>query len=180
MWKQVWILILIFLLLACQEKEQLPEPLPAKTLLFETIAQDDTLKNANHDYAYKNTEPAVLVIARPEEIADPGLGITFDEATVDNLLQVDYTRMFVILVLRGHELSTGFGVTVQDVIRQNESVTANIDFSNPEKEMEMLLVETSPYHLVSVAKGDEQWGQDIEFVLQANGQKIKETTHFIP
>lgn len=157
--------MLLFAVVAC--KSQLEE------LPFETLAQRDFIN-------YREENPALLVITNDDEIKTlvPNV-LVEDPALADQLRQLDYDRSFAILVLQGQKRSTGYAVTVKQIVRQGNQVTIDADFVEPLPSTFRKPAFTSPYHLVAVSK-EGQWGQEIKFVLVVNGETVAETTHFIP
>lgn len=164
----VGLMMLLFTLVAC--KPQIEE------LSFETIAQGDGFYAGR---GYGGEEPALLVIASPEEADKPGLDVQFPSELADQLRTLDYTRNFVVLVLQGQKRSTGYAVTVKRIVRQRNQVTIDAEFVEPSLGVRRKPAFTSPYHLVVVPK-EGQWGQEVKFVLVVNGETVAETTYFIP
>lgn len=162
------LMMLLFALAAC--KPQIEE------LSFETIAQGDGFYTGR---GYGEEKPALLVIASPEEADKPGLDVQFPSELADQLRTLDYTGNFVALVLQGQKRSTGYAVTVKQIVRQGNQVAIDAEFVEPLPGTRRNPAFTSPYHLVAIVK-DGQWGQEVKFVLVVNGATVAETTHFIP
>ncbi len=159
------LMMLLFALAAC--KPQIEE------LSFETLAQGDFIN-------YREENPALFVIMSHDEIETLLSNVlTEDPALADQLRQLDYNRFFAILVLQGRKGSTGYAVTVKQIVRQGNQVTIGAEFVEPLPGTRRSPAFTSPYHLVAVSK-EGQWGQEIQFVLVVNGATVAETTHFIP
>jgi len=160
--------LLLFVIAACQPQEgELP---------FETIAQGDGFYTGQ---GYGREEPNLLVIAGPDEVEKPGLGVQFPLEIVDQLRQLDYDRYFAILVLHGHVGSTGVSVIVEQITRQDKEVVVQAKFVRPAPGTRTMPAFTSPYHLVAVSK-QGKWGQQIRFVLVTDSEEVAETSHFIP
>lgn len=159
------LMMLLFTLAACKPQSE--------ELSFETIAQSDGFYTGR---GYGGEEPALLVIASPEEIDKPGLDVQFPSELADQLRTLDYTRNFVVLVLQGQKRSTGYAVTVKHIVRQGNQVTIEAEFVEPSPDTFRKPAFTSPYHLVAVSQ-EGQWGQEIKFVLVVNGETVAETTH---
>jgi hypothetical protein len=160
--------LLLLVITACQPKEG--------KLSFETIAQDDGFYTGR---SHGEEKPAILVIASTDEIDEPGLGVLFPTELADELRQMDYDRVFAILVLQGVKSQGGFSVTVQRIDRQDDRVSVYAEFTNPEPGTRRTQGFTSPYHLAAVSKRGE-WGQHIDFVLVTDSEEVAETSHFIP
>ena len=86
---------------ACQPQE--------RELPFESLAQRDRIN-------YREESPALLVITNDDEIDAlvPSV-LAEDPALADELRQLDYDRVFAILVLQGLKNTGGFSVTVQRI-----------------------------------------------------------------
>lgn len=160
--------LLLFVATACQPGEQ--------QLPFETIAQSDGFYTGQ---GYGGEEPSLLIIANPDEVDKPGLDVIFPAELAGQLRQLDYERVFTVLVLQGLKHTGGYSVTVQQISRQDDRVNVYADFGNPAPATFRHQAFTSPYHLVTVSK-EGGWGQPITFVLIANGEPVAEVTHFIP
>lgn len=159
------LMMLLFIITAC--KPQIEE------LSFETIAQRDFIN-------YREENPALFVITNDDEIETLVSNVLAeDPALADQLRQLDYDRFFAILVLQGRKGSTGYAVTVKQIVRQGNQVTIDAEFVEPLPGTRRNPAFTSPYHLVAVSK-EGQWGQEIKFVLVVNGATVAETTHLIP
>lgn len=159
------LLVLLFTITACKPQEgELP---------FETIAQDDG------GLGYVEEEPNLLIIAESEEVATSELDILFPSELTDELRTLDYDRFFAILVLQGLKHQGGYGVTVQQINRQDGQVNVQAEFVSPAPGTRRIQAFTSPYHLVAISK-EGTWEQQIRFVLMGDGELIAETTHFIP
>jgi len=157
--------ILLFIAVAC--KPQMEE------LSFETIAQKDIIN-------YREESPALLVIANNDEIDAlvPNV-LAEDPLLVDQLRRLDYDHFFAILVLQGQKGSTGYAVTVKQIVRQGNQVNIYAEVSGPEIGTRRKPAFTSPYHLIAVSK-QRRWEQQIKFVLVVNDKSVAEATHFIP
>ena len=157
--------ILLFIAVAC--KPQMEE------LSFETIAQKDIIN-------YREESPALFVIANNDEIDAlvPNV-LAEDPLLVDQLRQLDYDHFFAILVLQGQKGSTGYAVTVKQIVRQGSQVMIKAEFVEPSPGAFIKPAFTSPYHLVVVSQA-RQWGQEVKFVLVVNDESVAEVSHFIP
>ncbi len=157
--------LLLLATTACQSQE--------RELAFESIAQRDIIN-------YREESPALFVIANKDEIDTLISTVLAEDPTlVDQLRQLDYDRFFAILVLQGQKGSTGYTVTIKQVVQQGNRVTIKAGFVEPSPGAFIKPAFTSPYHLVQVSK-EGQWGQEVTFVLVVNDESVAETTHFIP
>lgn len=157
--------MLLFTVTAC--KPQIEE------LSFETIAQRDIIN-------YREENPALFVIANNDEIdALVQNVLAEDPALVDQLRQLDYTRNFAVLVLLGQKRSTGYAITIKQIVRKGDQVNIYAEVGSPELGTRIKPAFTSPYHLVAVSK-QGKWGQQIKFVLEVDNEPVAESVHFIP
>jgi len=169
--KNRWVLLplLLLTLSACQAGEQ--------RLSFNTIARSEPQYLGT---SYWQEEPAIQVIARPEEIDDPAQTILAqDRELAEQLRALDYERVFALLVLHGYVGSTGYSVTVLRIAREGDQVTVRAELGAPAMGTRTMPAFTSPYHLVAVSKKGT-WGKEFRFVLLAGDQPVAERSHFIP
>lgn len=157
--------ILLFAVVACTSQ--------IEELSFETIAQGDIIN-------YREESPHLFIVANDEDIGTLSRNVLAeDPALTEQLSQLDYDLAFAILVLQGQKGSTGYTVTIKQVVRQGNRVTIKAEFVEPSPGAFIKPAFTSPYHLVQVSK-EGQWGQEVTFVLVVNDESVAETTHFIP
>lgn len=165
------LLVMMNIMTTCKSQEgELP---------FETIAKSNGPDNLGLT-TYREEDPALLIIANDDEVdALVPTVLAEDPVLADQLRQLDYDRFFAILVLQGLKHQGGYSITVQRVVRQDDQINVHADFISPEPGTFRYQAFTSPYHLVQVSK-EGQWGQEVTFVLVANGESVAETTHFVP
>jgi len=161
----LWLLMLLLALSACHFRGQ--------DLFFEPIAQGDIIN-------YRESNPALLIIADEDEIDAlvPDV-LAEDPALAAQFRQLDYSCTFAILVLHGYVGSSGFSVTVRQVVRRDSEVIVQAEFVEPTIGTRIYPAFTSPYHLIAVSKVGA-WGQQVRFVLMRDDQEVAETTHFVP
>jgi hypothetical protein len=160
--------MLLFTIVACTPQ--------IEELSFKTISQGDGFYTGQ---SYGEEKPGIFVISNVDEIDEPGLDIMFPTKLADELRQLDYDRFFAILVLQGQKRSSGYSVTVKKIVRQGKQVSVYAEFKEPKIGTRRTWVFTSPYHLVAVFKSGN-WGQNINFLLEADGKVVAESYHFIP
>jgi hypothetical protein len=149
-------------------------------LAFQTIAERHGV-GASDGRSYLGEDPDLLIITVPEEIDTPGMDIQFGSELAEQLRAVDYTNSFVIIVLRGllGARSPKYTVDILQVTRSGDRVVLQTHFGAPGPEEGGYPAFSSPYHAIAVSK-EGAWKQDIRFVLEVDGQVMKERTHFIP
>jgi len=170
--KSVVVALLVWLIL-CGCKG--PEP---QYLAFETIDQDESGPSGR---SYGEEEPNLLIITRPEEVDTPELDIQFPPALAEQLRALDYDRSFAIVVFRGllGARSPEYTVDILQLIRYEERVVLKAHFGEPGLGSRRYPAFSSPYRVIEVSK-EGRWSQEIRFVLEVDGQEVRERTHFIP
>jgi len=146
------LLFALVALLACQS----PPPVvttPASTLkgdrlAFETIEQRDQARGDD----YEQPQPALAIIARPDDLGREPMYVSPE--TVDILAGLDFDRRLALIVYQGSKPSTGFGVTIQEIVVRDSQVMIMTDFETPAPDHEVGALETSPYHVVSVERAN--------------------------
>lgn len=186
-----WLLLLVLLpmlvLSACQPREtELPAATTEKTdvgtprqsqetnLPFETIEQK--LK-ADMGPPYEAREPGLMVIARPEEVANLDDWVTEDAKT--QLQMLDYDAYFALIVFQGWKPTYGYDIQIERLARLEDKVTIFVQLKEPRPDEVKLDTVTSPYHLVQVRKMDT-WARDVTFNMVADGAIIVSVSHNIP
>lgn len=182
------VLVFMFGVSACQSQEtnlpleatkqnantETPPPLQETILPFETIEQK--LK-ADLGPPYEGREPRLMVIARPEEVANLNDWVTEDAK--DRLQTLDYDTYFALIVFQGWKPTFGYGIQIERITRLEGEVTVFVQFKEPRPDEEKADTVTSPYHLVQVQKVDT-WAQDVTFNVVADGTNIVSVSHTIP
>jgi len=103
---------------------------------------------------------------------------------LDQLQTLNYNRRFAIAVCRGLMGMTNPSLVpdIRQIVRDGDTVVVRAHFSDAIKilnEEGGNPVESWPYQL-AVVKKRGQWGQDIHFVLEVNGEEVHDRTHFVP
>ncbi len=186
-WLLLLVLLTMFVLSACRPQEtELPAETTEKTevapsrqsqetdLPFETVEQK--LK-ADLGPPYEGREPGLMVIARPEEVANLDDWVTEDAKT--QLQMLDYDAHFALAVFQGWKPTDGYSIQVERITRQGDKVTVYVRLQEPQPDREKRDIETSPYHLVQMQKVGA-WAGDVTFNVVADGAVITSVTHDIP
>lgn len=147
---------------ACQPKEI--------NLPFETIERQELS-------GYRDKEPALMVITKPEEIIR--LDTLVSREIQLQLQALDYDAYLVAVVFQGRKPTTRYGVQIERVTRQGDEITVVAQFSEPKPDEEKGPLETSPYHLVQVQKTGT-WGQPITFNLVVGNVVVTSFSHHAP
>ena len=135
-------------------------------------------------------KPQVIIITNVQEVdtalrqaaGDPP-ALTRNPHPVEQARQIDYTHSFAILILQGWQGTSGYSVTVDQVVRQGDRVLIQATFVRPGGEdgtpEAHSAVITDPYHLIAIPKTGT-WGLDVRFELVEQGNVVADATHFIP
>lgn len=152
----------------------------SENLAFRTIAQSPLHWGNLGLPEYTANEPALFVIAKPEEVNDLATKLlTHEPQTVEQLRIMNYDHEFAVLALHGAVGSDGYGVTVQQIQRRDSLITIQASFASPVPGTVNAMIVTSPYHLIAVSKVGT-WGAQFRLVLTNGSKPVAETTHFIP
>lgn len=181
--KQIGVVLLLGLLLwGCISPK--PHNLP-----FETIAAGPFVRSEGKVrgspymmvHGPVTEEPAILIIAAPDQVNTPGLGVQFPSDLADQLRAIDYGQQFVIAVFR--ELLDGqspeYTAEIRQVLRQGDKVVVQAHFGKPGPESGRFPAFSRPYRIIAVSK-EGQWDQEIRFVLKVDDWVVSERTHFVP
>lgn len=148
---------------------------PQETILpFETIEQK--LK-ADMGPPYEGREPGLMVIARPEKVANLDDWVTKDAKT--QLQTLDYGAYFALIVFQGWKGTNGYSIQIERITRQEKKVTVFVWLQEPQPDMKKNDTVTSPYHLVQVQKMDT-WARNVTFNMVADGAIIVSVSHNVP
>ncbi|HLF27779.1 MAG TPA: hypothetical protein VJG32_15705 [Anaerolineae bacterium] len=152
-----------------------PQPVE---LPFESISQGSGLSSVRR---YEGEEPDLFIISTAEEIDDPGLGAQFDPELAERLRALDYEKRFVILLFRERlgDTSPLFSIDILNVTRTGDQVVVKTHFGRPGPNEGMRPIFSSSYHIIAVAK-EGKWAREMRFVLEVDGQAVKERTRFVP
>ena len=158
----LYIVLTLTGLSACQPKEI--------NLPFETIERQELS-------GYRDKEPALIVIAKPEEIAS--LDALVSHEIQSRLQTLDYDAQLVVVIFQGWKPTTRYGAQIDRVTRRDSEVTVYAEFSEPKSNEPTGDLATSPYHMVRVQKM-RVWGQQINFNLVADGVIVAYLSHYVP
>ena len=143
-------------------------------LTFQSIEQQASSGTGN---LYKAKQPGLIVISSPDEV--DGLdGLITDDAK-QSLLVLDYNAYFALAAFQGWKPSSGFGVLVNRITQEGNTVNVYAQFSEPRPDEEKADIVTSPYHLIIVQK-DGSWGKEILFNLVSKDIIVDSVSHNIP
>lgn len=144
---------LIIVLPACQQViPPPPGPIPVPTLsgarlAFETIEQSDWPRIGK---AYEKRQPELAIIARPEDLDREPLYISPE--SIEALASLDFERRVGLIVYQGSRPSTGFGVTIREIVKRDTQVVVLADFKTPAPDQAVGDVVTSHFHVVTLER----------------------------
>jgi len=145
-------------------------------LPFETIERADSAGTGEY---YEGEKPKLVIIAEAAEINT--LGNTVSPDAQAQLRNLDFDHHFVVAVFQGWRPTLPTpqsGVEVQGISRKEGRITIYAQFYKPVEGYEQKDVVTSPYHLVTMRKGEDMQGE-FEFVLNVDGADVVRQTHLI-
>jgi len=120
-------------------------------------------------------DPLLIIIANPEDMVLPAM-LKFPESLAERIKQMDFSKSFVILVIRGHP-ERGL---VKEIVRHQETVIITTYDIEVGPGNYVLPNWTQPYEIIKIDK-EGMWGKQIRFVLQRETQGILgEVKHFVP
>jgi len=98
---------------------------------------------------------------------------------------VSYSEYIVLATFLGFKPSSGYTIEVEQICKNEDVIwieAQDIGIPIAENEEDQIVAdstETYPYQIIRIAK-DDQWNQDIDFVLSLDGQQVFTQTHYIP
>jgi hypothetical protein len=149
---------------------------PPQNLSFTTMTSDNHFTPRG---AYWKEAPALMVIASPQDLITPDLGIHFAAGLGDPLRTLDYSHKFAVLVLQGFKTSGGYRVMVQNVTRTGSLVSIQATFVTLLPDHARTWGTTSPYRLAIIEK-DPTWESVNRFELVVDGTVVATAAHSIP
>lgn len=162
----LYVVITIVGVSACQPKEI--------GLPFETIEKRDA---SGTGQVYEDKQPGLIILAKPEEVANLDALVTPDDQA--RLRSLNYDTHFVIAAFQGRKPTTGYSIEIERIIRRRNTVTIYALSQGPKPDEAKGDEETSPYHLVGINKvGD--WGQQINFDLVVNDAVVASLSQVVP
>ncbi len=165
----VWLILMVALLaglVACRPQETL--------LPFETIEKGEFPPETPQHYEGK--VPKLVIISGMADIVGLSHSVSPKAETV--VRELNFSQYFAVAVFQGLKPWANYSVEIRQIIYQGNVVTIYAHFSEPQPGTQLPAVETSPYHLVKVQKG-ELTGKK-EFILNADGTTVDQQTHTLP
>jgi hypothetical protein len=140
--KLLCLVLLTLLLSGCTEK------LDTKKIQFETLDRGESLTVGPEDI--KSLEKPTIFVANNAE--ETGTFIRFLKSTVvEQIRNVDFNKMTIIMVIRGKVESSGYGIAIQE-INQNSELNIKVKLTEPDPERAVSPTIMYPYHIVLTPK----------------------------
>jgi hypothetical protein len=132
----------------------------------------------------KEEDPDLVVVSSRDQIAALGWEGERSAKLKAQVETLDYQEQFLVVVCRGALAVTNSSLApeVLQVSRQGDKVTVHAHFPDILSILEQEgcePAESEPHIVVSVAK-EGSWGRDIHFVLEVDGDQVKECRRFVP
>lgn len=138
------ILLFIVCLFGCQSSLLSITRDGEHSILFETIALEEW------GGGYESKDPHAFLLIDPADIAE--IADFVKPEHLEQLHQVDFAQNAVIAVFRGIQPSSNYKIVIERINTQDALLTIHAQFWEPAPNQGGAAQETSPYHLVSVAK----------------------------
>jgi hypothetical protein len=138
---------------------------PGVELAFETIERADIPGTGGE---YQGRDPRMVVIASAKEI--DALGKTISLSAQDELRKLDFNQYFAIAVFQGLKGTNMYGVDIQQVTKNGNTITIFAHFTERDPELAAASINTSPYHIVKVRKDGLEG--ELDFFLNVAGEVI--------
>lgn len=145
------------------------------SLPFVTIENRDASGTGEY---YDDFEPELMVIARNEDFLKLDQLVT--DAAKTRLTTLNLEEYFVLLVFQGWKPSGGYEMKIERISRSDEAINVYAQFLEPKEDEAKTDEVTSPYHLVQVEKGSQEWNKDIAVNLIVDNNIVFSELHFIP
>jgi hypothetical protein len=156
----------IALLCSCTQDRALP---------FEIIDQGESLAN------YQEPDPDLYVFARPRDLTTLPAEFQLPAELAEQLKGLDYGDCLAIVVSRGHSGGTSPDLIpqIRQVIRRGNEVIIRVHFGEINPDKGIVPAESNPYQAIAVSK-EGWWGQRVRFVLEVDGEEVKQRMYYVP
>ncbi|RIK33964.1 MAG: hypothetical protein DCC55_33950 [Chloroflexi bacterium] len=144
-----FLLVLMTVTAACQSPNATPTLQPGEVEIpFETMVLDEEASAMN--FEDMDTDPQVFAITTQDDIAEIESLITPE--SVDLLQEVDLNTHSALVVFRGLQGCSGFGLAIERLRLQQDTLTIDVQFWQPPPNTACSNVVISPYHIVRLDK----------------------------
>jgi len=116
------------------------------TVPFENLGQGDSFNAAN-----TLGKPTILIFGNKGEAAR-FTELLNDKTNAKRIEEVDFTRDWVVVVVRGIRPSGGYGIQIQGVSRAPGVVKLHVKLTNPDPQRSVTQALTYPYHLIKIQR----------------------------
>jgi hypothetical protein len=155
----------IALLCSCTQDRALP---------FEVIDQGESLD-------YQEPDPNLYVFARPEDLTTLPAEFQLPAELAEQLKGLDYGDRLAIVVSRGHFGGTSPDLIpqIRQVIRRGNEVIIRVRFGEIDPDKGIVPAYSNAYQAIAVSK-EGWWGRRVRFVLEVDGEQVKQRTYYVP
>lgn len=134
-----------------------PTFVDGQSIEFETVIIDGC--------KLEKEEVQIFLITSSEETA--AVEAQVNQATWQQLQNIDFNEYVVLALLRGLKPSNNYQTLIDRIVQQAHRLTIYAQFWEPSPQWESTTAETSPCHLVKVARQSILDLSEVELVLQA-------------
>jgi len=113
--------------------------------------------------------PNLMLITDEEDI--PTLGNLISSTAISGLQNLDYEQSYAVLAFRGQQPSSGYGIEIEDISRQENRVVIHTQTTESIEEADTPSEPASPYHLIRVDRFYEE-GDELDFALSVNDTEV--------
>lgn len=138
-------------------------------LIFVPRISDDWGRGEQKYGSFDDRSPAIFAITRPEEINLVSTWLNQEAYTV--LEGLDYINNVGVVVFQGYKPSSGYGIRIEHVTRNNNIINVYASVVEPEPDIEILDIITSPYQVAEIDK-DSEWEEILAFNLIVEGEIV--------
>jgi hypothetical protein len=146
-----------------------------RALAFEVIYQSDgTLDRQEPD-------PDLYVVAGSENLDTLKAEFRPSPELVERLAALDYGDYLAVIISRGHSgyTTTDLIPQTRQVIRRGNEVVLEVHFGEIDPDKGVKPSESNAYQVIAARK-EGRWGRRIRFILEVDGEEVREQTHDVP
>lgn len=142
-------LVLLVMAAACQSSNATPTLQPGEVEIpFETVVLDEEASALNFEDI--GTDPLVFAITSQDDIAE--IESLISPEAVIRLQEVDLSTYSALVVFRGLQGCSGFGLAIERLRLQQDTLIIDVQFWQPPPNTACSNVVISPYHIIKLDK----------------------------
>ncbi len=147
---------------------------PTQTdLPFDTIEKEMGIRLGAEPYEAE--DPLLIVVSAREQVS--ALKPSLSPEAQSELSSTKFGDYFVVAVFQGRKPTFDYGVDIQRVVLQDETIKVFAEFVEPTEGQMLHLADSSPYHAVRVERCQGLADREIQFILIANGRETASSVH---